>query len=80
MKKIWFFLFVFSTVTVSCKTAEQSISSSRQAVGSNYWQQHVDYKMEIDVDPHSYSYKGKQTLVYTNNSPDTLNRVLPFVF
>lgn len=40
-----------------------------------YWQQHVDYKMEIDMDVENYQYKGKQTLVYTNNSPDTLNKV-----
>ena len=40
-----------------------------------YWQQHVDYKMEIDMDVNSYQYKGKQQLVYTNNSPDVLNRV-----
>jgi len=41
----------------------------------NYWQQHVDYKMEVDVDVDKYQYKGKQELVYTNNSPDTLRRV-----
>ncbi|WGK65839.1 M1 family metallopeptidase [Croceiramulus getboli] len=40
-----------------------------------YWQQHVDYEMEIDMDVESYQYQGDQTLVYTNNSPDTLNRV-----
>ncbi|XCF06452.1 M1 family metallopeptidase [Tamlana crocina] len=40
-----------------------------------YWQQHVDYKMEIDVDVDNYTYQGKQTLVYTNNSPDALNKV-----
>ncbi|WP_411766182.1 M1 family metallopeptidase [Winogradskyella sp. A3E31] len=40
-----------------------------------YWQQHVDYKMEIDMDVDSYQYKGKQNLVYTNNSPDVLYRV-----
>ncbi|MGO3706476.1 MAG: M1 family metallopeptidase [Mesonia hippocampi] len=41
----------------------------------SYWQQHVDYKMEIDMDVKNYQYHGKQTLVYTNNSPDTLYRV-----
>ena len=40
-----------------------------------YWQQHVDYTMEIDMDVDTYRYHGKQTLVYTNNSPDTLRRV-----
>ncbi|WP_370390291.1 M1 family metallopeptidase [uncultured Winogradskyella sp.] len=42
---------------------------------NGYWQQHVDYKMEIDMDVDKFQYRGKQTLVYTNNSPDTLNRV-----
>ena len=40
-----------------------------------YWQQHVDYTMDIDVDVKNYQYKGKQTLVYTNNSPDDLKKV-----
>ena len=40
-----------------------------------YWQQHADYKMEIDMDVKTYQYHGKQELIYTNNSPDTLRRV-----
>ena len=40
-----------------------------------YWQQHVDYTMEIDMDVETYQYNGVQKLVYTNNSPDVLNRV-----
>jgi hypothetical protein len=40
-----------------------------------YWQQHVDYTMEIDMDVDTYQYTGSQKLVYTNNSPDTLSRV-----
>ncbi|WP_300569337.1 M1 family metallopeptidase [Flavobacterium sp.] len=40
-----------------------------------YWQQHVDYKMDVSMDVKMYQYKGKQTLVYTNNSSDTLYRV-----
>jgi hypothetical protein len=42
---------------------------------TTYWQQHVDYTMEIDVDAEKNQYKGEQTLIYTNNSPDTLSRV-----
>ena len=42
---------------------------------TSYWQQKVDYKMDIDMDVESHTYKGKQTLVYTNNSPDVLDRV-----
>jgi hypothetical protein len=53
-------------MTVAAVTAQNN---------NSYWQQKVDYKMEIDMDVTSYQYKGKQELKYTNNSPDTLNRV-----
>lgn len=44
-------------------------------VQPGYWQQEVDYTMDIDVDVKNYQYKGKQKLVYTNNSPDVLTHV-----
>ncbi len=40
-----------------------------------YWQQHVDYTMDIDMDVHTFKFEGKQKLVYTNNSPDVLDKV-----
>jgi hypothetical protein len=42
---------------------------------TSYWQQHVDYAMEIDMDVETFTYNGKQTAVYTNNSPDVLDRI-----
>ena len=45
------------------------------AQNTSYWQQHADYKMDVKMDVKSYQYKGKQELVYTNNSPDTLRKV-----
>ena len=42
---------------------------------STYWQQHVNYKMDIDMNVNTYQYVGKQQLVYTNNSPDILTKV-----
>lgn len=42
---------------------------------TSYWQQHVDYDMDIDMNVENYQYAGKQKLEYTNNSPDDLNRV-----
>ena len=45
------------------------------AQGTAYWQQHVDYKMDVVMDVKNYQYKGKQELVYTNNSADTLKKV-----
>jgi len=42
---------------------------------NSYWQQHVNYTMQIDMDVKKHQYQGKQELVYTNNSPDTLQKV-----
>jgi hypothetical protein len=47
---------------------------------TSYWQQKVDYKMEIDMDVTNWQYTGKQELVYTNNSPETLERVFYHVY
>lgn len=48
---------------------------SALAQNSCYWQQQVDYKMEVYMDAKTYQYKGTQQLVYTNNSSDTLKKV-----
>jgi len=40
-----------------------------------YWQQRVDYKMVIDVNVENHTYNGTQKLVFTNNSPESLDRV-----
>jgi len=40
-----------------------------------YWQQEADYQMDIDFDAKKHQYKGEQTITYTNNSPDELNKL-----
>ena len=60
MKKT-IFLLLISLITFSQK--------------STYWQQKVDYKMNVSMDVNTYRYKGTQELEYTNNSNDTLKRV-----
>ncbi len=67
MKKI---LFVALSLSMMVSNAQQKNSSRK-----GYWQQHADYTMDIDVDVKKYQYKGKQKLVYTNNSPDVLDKV-----
>ncbi|MDT0538663.1 M1 family metallopeptidase [Croceitalea sp. P059] len=42
---------------------------------TSYWQQHVDYTMDVNMDVETYQYTGIQKLVYSNNSPEVLNRV-----
>ncbi|MFZ4262478.1 M1 family metallopeptidase [Sphingobacterium sp. HJSM2_6] len=40
-----------------------------------YWQQHVDYKMNIDVNEVTFQYDGEMTLKYSNNSTQDLSKV-----
>ena len=40
-----------------------------------YWQQGVDYTMDIDVNEKTYQYDGKMKLKYSNNSGQELNKV-----
>jgi hypothetical protein len=48
---------------------------SSTTYGQSYWQQAVDYKMNVDVDVKTFEYSGEQELLYTNNSPDSLKKV-----
>ena len=63
MKRIFLALAVLAGVT---GTAQNNTS---------YWQQEANYKMNVDMNVQNFQYTGDQELVYTNNSPDTLNRV-----
>lgn len=48
--------------------------------GKNYWQNRGKYTMEIAVDPKTKLVTGTETIVYQNNSKDTLrNMVIRFV-
>lgn len=68
------FLAIIQFVAVSI-TAQQYHNHLDKVNRPNYWQQHVDYKMEIDMNMANYRFSGKQDLIYTNNSPDTLKKV-----
>jgi len=63
MKKILTLVFVITSSLVFTQN------------NTSYWQQHVDYTMDVDFDVKNYQYKGTQKLVYTNNSPDVLQQV-----
>lgn len=42
---------------------------------NGYWQQHVQYKIDVSIDTEKYLVKGHESLSYKNNSPDTLRNV-----
>lgn len=65
MKKLLFFFLSISFVA----------SAQHNNPNPGYWQQHVDYKMDVKMDVDKFQYSGTQELKYTNNSVDTLKRV-----
>ena len=65
---------------VSCGGTKETVSTKATGPTSNYWQQHTDYTMNVDMDVNRYQYTGDQTLVYTNNSPETIDRVYYHLF
>ena len=75
MKK--FLIPFFGIALVACAQTKEATNKgkSTSSSDSSYWQQAVDYTMDIDFDIDTYQYKGKQKLVYTNNSPDVLDKV-----
>jgi hypothetical protein len=60
MKIIFFFLLSLATQNILAQIS--------------YYQQQVDYKMNIDVEVSNFTYNGDQKITYKNNSPDTLKK------
>src|SRR5687768_14518287 len=42
------------------------------APGSKYWQQRADYSIDAELDEEKNILKGKETITYYNNSPESL--------
>lgn len=47
---------------------------------ANYWQQQIRYQMDVNLDVETNIITGKQTISYTNNSPDTLHKLYFHLF
>ncbi len=73
MRKI--ILLVLVSFVISCKSTATVTNQEVPTTKSTYWQQHVDYTMNIDMNVKNYQFDGTQKLIYTNNSPDDLNKV-----
>ena len=43
--------------------------------GPQYWQQRVDYTIQVSLDTTAHTVGGRETIRYTNHSPDTLRYV-----
>lgn len=57
-------------LAVCCVVSTQSVIAQ-----NGYWQQAAKYEMNIDVNTEAHQYAGTQKLVYTNNSPESLDKV-----
>jgi len=44
-------------------------------LSAQYWQQKVDYTMNVELNAETADYSGSQKLIYTNNSPESLSKV-----
>jgi hypothetical protein len=44
------------------------------------WQQRIKYAMDVDLNVSTNLIRGKQNISYTNNSPDTLDRIFIHLF
>ena len=49
--------------------------SASGAPGSKYWQNRADYIIDAEIDEPSNKLKGKETITYFNNSPETLKYI-----
>jgi len=67
-----FFLYIGSAYLFAQEGPTPSVKSAYTA---GYWQQEVDYTMNIIVDAPAHQFTGEQRIVYTNNSPDVIDRV-----
>ena len=90
MKQITFYVLFFSlALSVSAQDLymprnikaayEKGTRSTTGAPGAKYWQNHGVYNMKLKVDADTKMVSGVETIVYSNNSPDTL-RTLPIRF
>jgi hypothetical protein len=51
------------------------VAANTHAQTGDYWQQHVSYTIEATLIDSNHSVDGKLSVIYTNNSPDTLKEV-----
>lgn len=87
MKKLLFTFLVFS-ISIAVVSAQnlymprnikaaiaKGTRSETGLPGTNYWQNGGVYDLDITVTPETKIVSGKETIVYSNNSPDTLRQV-----
>ncbi|NOQ27922.1 MAG: hypothetical protein GQ564_21375 [Bacteroidales bacterium] len=63
--------------TINYQHAVKNGTRSRDGKpGSKYWQNHADYDISVKLDPAKSKIFGKETIIYYNESPDTLKAIV----
>lgn len=66
---------LFTTTNFQDALTNQTRTTSGKP-GKNYWQNRADYNIYVNFNPATQLLSGKETIHYTNNSPDTLTQVI----
>ncbi len=80
MKKslaLLFIAFAFQNCETPKSVATTPVASTAPKTvlaDADRWQQRVEYSMNVDFDHVKHQYSGSQKIVYTNNSPDALDK------
>ncbi|HNP19203.1 MAG TPA: M1 family metallopeptidase [Fulvivirga sp.] len=82
MKSLTYFLLAFLVVSqAEAQKFEQlgtllptpdNVRTASGAPGKDYWQQQVDYKINVAIDDENQVLTGEETITYHNNSPESL--------
>ncbi len=58
------------------KAYDSGTRSADGKPGKNYWQNFAEYNLKIKFNPKSRLVEGSETIIYYNNSPDTLDKLI----
>ncbi len=85
-KSSWIIFYFFLSATVSAQLLpvplniqaafDKHTRSADGKPGKNYWQNKALYDIHVNFTPSTRLLSGKQSIVYENNSPDTLDQVV----
>ncbi|MBP2834125.1 M1 family metallopeptidase [Aquimarina sp. U1-2] len=66
-------LYIFKEIQ---KAYHEETRSKDGMPGEKYWQNTVDYKIDVSVTPEKRLIDGKETVIYKNSSPDELSQIV----
>ncbi|RPH31394.1 MAG: peptidase [Bacteroidales bacterium] len=70
---------IFTPINIQKAFAKRTRSNDGKP-GIVYWQNRADYRIDVALDPKTLLISGKETITYTNNSPDTLKHLIFHLF